>query len=177
MNRSTAFDPARSWVGARLVDRTRRNHGLEHATVTILSQQDRSLRLAGRSTPFGFYIYGHVSTAALQRAVDEALSRLKAGEVHLAVHPNCGTNLIAKGIAAALTSYFGFIGANSVRSRLGRLPRVAMLSSLALLLAQPLGLALQRHITTSGEIRDMRVTGIRRSEARGLVTHFVQTAG
>jgi hypothetical protein len=159
-----------------MVDRTRRNHGLEHATVTLLSRQDPRLKLAGRSTPFGFYIYGPVGTEQLRATAAEALARLKAGEVELAVHPNCGTNLITKGIMAGLTSYFGFLGANTARSRFGRLPRVALLSGLALMLAQPLGLALQRHITTSGEIREMRISGVRRSERGGWVTHFVSTA-
>lgn len=176
MQSSTTYNPGRSWIGARMVDRTRRNHGLEHATVTVLSSKYPRMRLAGRSTPYGFYIYGQVTTEQLRQAVNEALGRLKAGEIELAVHPNCGTNLITKGLMAGLTSYFGFIGANSVRSRLTRLPRVAMLSGLALLLAQPVGLMLQRHITTSGEIRDMRLTGVKRSERGGMVTHFVSTA-
>jgi hypothetical protein len=177
MQGSASFDAARAWFGARVVDRTRRNHGLEHATVTVLSRRDRKLKLAGRSTPNGFYIYGKVDSAELRRSVDEALNRLKDGEVELAVHPNCGTNLIAKGLAAGLTSYFGFLGANTTRSRFSRLPRVAMLSAVALALAQPLGLALQKHITTSGEIRDMRIINVKRSEQGGLVTHFVTTEG
>src|SRR5205085_39576 len=148
----------------RLIDRTRRNHGLEHATVTVLTKRHPGLRLAGRSTPYGFYIYGNLETEALRSGVDEALQRLKAGELDLAVHPNCGTNLIAKGLAAGLTSYFSFLGANSVRSRLMRLPRVAVLSGLAMMLAQPMGLALQKHLTTSAEVRDMRIVSLKRSD-------------
>ena len=173
---STAFRPGTSWIGAKMVDRTRRNHGLEHATVTILTQRHPGLRLAGRSTPFGFYIYGKVETEALRSAVDEGLRRLKGGELHLAVHPNCGTNLIAKGIAAGLTSYFSFLGANTFRSRLARLPKVAVLSGVALMLAQPIGLALQKHLTTSAEIRDMRIVSLKRADRGGMVTHFVTTA-
>ena len=179
MHQSTAYTAGRARAGGfaqRMIDRTRRNHGLEHATVTILSQQRPGLRLAGRSTPFGFYIYGRVETEALRAAVDEGLRRLKDGELHLAVHPNCGTNLIAKGLAAGLTSYFSFLGANTLGSRLKRLPRVAVLSGVALMLAQPIGLALQKHLTTSAEIRDMRIVSLKRSERGGLVTHFVTTA-
>jgi hypothetical protein len=175
MQQSATFQRRWRGFGSKLVERTRRNHGLEHATVTVLSQKQRGIKLAGRSTPAGFFIYGRVDTEALRQAVDEALARLKAGEIELAVHPNCGTNLIAKGIAAGLTSYFGFLGANTARSRFGRLPRVAALSSIALMLAQPLGLSLQRHITTSGEMGDLRVTGIRRADRGGIVTHFITT--
>ncbi len=176
MQNSTTYNPGASWFGARLVDRTRRNHGLEHATVTVLTRRNPKLRLAGRSTPSGFYIYGRVDTDELRRSAQEALNRLKDGEVELAVHPNCGTNLIAKGLAAGLTSYLGFLGANTTRSRFSRLPRVAMLSAAALVLAQPLGLALQKHLTTSGEIRDMRIADIKRTEQGGIITHFVGTA-
>ena len=175
MNKSATFDAAKNWIGTRFIDRTRRNHGLEHATVTILTQKRPGLRLAGRSTPFGFYIYGRIETNELRAAVDEGLRRLKGGELHLAVHPNCGTNLIAKGLAAGLTSYFSFMGANTLGSRLKRLPRVAVLSGVALMLAQPVGLALQKHLTTSAEVRDMRIVSIKHSD-KGMVTHFVTTA-
>src|SRR5690242_3307399 len=93
------------------IDRTRRNHGLEHATITILSQRQRGVSLVGRSTPNGFHLYGNVSTEALRDSVDEALRRMKAGEVGLAVHPNCGTNFVTAGIAAGLAAYLGFMGA------------------------------------------------------------------
>ena len=52
-------------LGIPAVDRTRRNHGLEHATITILSQRIRGVSLVGRSTPNGFHLYGNVSTDAL----------------------------------------------------------------------------------------------------------------
>ena len=47
-------------LGIPAVDRTRRNHGLEHATITILSQRIRGVSLVGRSTPNGFHLYGNV---------------------------------------------------------------------------------------------------------------------
>jgi hypothetical protein len=175
MNNS-AHAQARPWIGAQLIDRTRRNHGLEHATVNVLNETDRSLALAGRSTPHGFYIYGKVTTEQLERAANEALRRLQAGDEQLAIHANCGTNLLAKGLAAGLTSYFGFLGANTSRSRLGRLPRVAMLSSLALVAAQPLGLALQKNFTVSGRPAGLRIVSIRQQPG-SLPTHFVATAG
>lgn len=44
-------------------------------------------------------------------------------------------------------------------------------------LAQPAGLFLQRHITTSAEMRDLRIVGAKRTERTGRVTHFVTTSG
>lgn len=177
MRNSTVFEPLKSLLNIPTVDRTRRNHGLEHATVTLLSQKFPGLKLAGRSTPHGFYLYGRVRTEDVTQTVNEALTRMKAGEIELAIHPNCGTNLVAKGIMAGLAAYFGFLGANSFRSRWSRLPKAALLAATAATLAQPLGLKIQEHITTSAEIRDMRITGIKRSERGGFVTHFVSTAG
>lgn len=157
------------------VDRTRRNHGLEHATITVLTQKVRGLSLVGRSTPNGFYLYGAVSTDALREAANEALTRMKGGEHQLAVHPNCGTNFVTAGVAAGLAAFVGFLGTRTWRDRMERFPLVAMLATLALIFAQPLGLAIQRDITTSGQMRDLEITDITRSEQGGLVTHFVTT--
>ena len=157
------------------IDRTRRNHGLEHATITILSQKHKGLSLVGRSTPNGFHLYGEVSTAALDAAVHEALKRMKAGEVNLAVHPNCGTNFVTAGIAAGLAAYMGFLGADSATERRNRLPLVALFATGALIFSQPYGLVIQRHITTSGEMRDMKIERIERKGNSRLPAHFVAT--
>jgi len=61
------------------------------------SQVDNEL--GGLSTDQGFYLYGQVNTAALERAVRVA-QRLTTGEWHLAVHPRCGTNLSVGMLAA-----------------------------------------------------------------------------
>ncbi len=61
-----------------LILSTRRNHGLEHATIHVLSAQKPGRPLAGRSTPFGFYLYGDVSDEELQTAVYDALHRIGA---------------------------------------------------------------------------------------------------
>ena len=159
------------------VDRTRRNHGLEHASITILSQRVRGVSLVGRSTPNGFHLYGNVSTEDLSDAAHEALRRMKAGEVGLAVHPNCGTNFVTAGIAAGLAAYIGFMGANSGGARRERLPLVAALATGALILAQPMGLEIQRHITTSGEMRDLQIARIDRKAGGSITHHFVTTVG
>jgi hypothetical protein len=159
------------------IDRTRRNHGLEHATITLLSQKVRGLSLVGRSTPGGFYLYGDVTTEAITEAVTEALHRMKNGEHALAVHPNCGTNFVTAGVAAALAAFIGFFGANNWRTRLERLPLVAVFTTLALIFAQPLGLTIQRDFTTSGVMRELEIVGIERRVQGRLITHVVTTRG
>lgn len=160
-----------------VIDRTRRNHGLEHATITLLSQRQRGVSLAGRSTPSGFTLYGDVTTEAVADAAQTALARMRAGERHLAVHPNCGTNFVTAGFAAALAAFLGFTGARDWRARAERLPLVATLATLALILAQPLGLVLQRDVTTSGDVRDMEIVAVERQDQLGLPVHVVTTRG
>lgn len=159
------------------IDRTRRNHGLEHATITLLSQKHRGLSLAGRSTPSGFYLYGEISTEAVSEAAHEALQRMKNGERHLAIHPNCGTNFVVAGLAAGLSAYFGFLGARNWRERAERLPLVAALATFSLIFAQPVGLTLQREVTTSGDVGEMEIVGIARSRIGNFTVHVVTTRG
>lgn len=161
------------------IRRTRRNHGLEHATITVLSGR-RRVRLSGRSDDSGFVILGDVATADLEAAVLEALRRMRGGERGLAVHPNCGTNLVTTGFLASLVGLFGLGGA-SRRAGFNRLPLVMTLMMAVILYSQPLGLALQRHFTTDGDPGDLTVLGISRREVRlplsdrTLVVHRVDT--
>ena len=62
-----------------LISRVRRNHALEHATMQVLSEHHRDQRLMGRSSLWGFYIYGDVDTEDVLNAAREGLRRLKAG--------------------------------------------------------------------------------------------------
>ena len=124
----------------------RQNHALEHATIHVLSQRDPYLRLVGRTTPRGFFIYGEVATDLLAEAASEALARLQGGETGLAVHPRCGTNIATAGVLAGLSAF----AVTSVRSksRLARLPQILLATTAAIIVAQPLGLALQEYLTT-----------------------------
>lgn len=177
MKALTAARGPQALLSIPAVDRTRRNHGLEHATITILSQRHRGISLVGRSTPYGFHLYGDITTAQLESAAQEALRRMKGGEASLAVHPNCGTNFVTAGIAAGMAAYIGFLGANSAIARRDRLPLVTVLATAALILAQPLGLELQRHLTTSGEMRDMQITRVAKRPNSRITAHFVATEG
>jgi hypothetical protein len=134
------------------ISRIRRNHGLEHATIHVLSQNQGGLSLAGHSDAGGFWIIGDVETEALREAVKQALTRLRNGEEELAIHPNCGTNFVTTGTAAGLAGALAMFGAGRRwRDKIERLPLAMTLATLALLLTQPLGFSIQRAITTSGD--------------------------
>src|SRR5512143_927816 len=102
-----------------IISRIRRNHGLEHATLHTLANRLPHTMLAGHSDTGGFWIIGDVSTDVLQAAVQEALTRLRAGESGLAVHPNCGTNIVTAGAMAGLAGAMAMFGSGKqIRDKL-----------------------------------------------------------
>jgi hypothetical protein len=144
-----------------LVTRTRRNHGLEHATINVLSERYPGLRLGGYSNPFGFTIVGPVTREALTSAIDEALQRVSAGRRGLVIHDRCGTNFVAGGLLAGLAAWLGLLGVKrNARSQLERLPMVILLSTLALLFSPTLGAWLQRNVTTTSHLQGLEVIRI-----------------
>jgi hypothetical protein len=161
-----------------LLSRIRRNHGLEHATLTTLARHFPRKRIAGYSDPAGFWIVGNVETEALTESILEALDRLQKGESGLAVHPNCGTNLVVAGTLAGAAGALAMLGSGSrLRNKLERIPLAAVLASLALMVAQPLALLIQSRFTTSGEPGKLAVTEVLRQEQGKLVLHRVHTKG
>lgn len=159
-----------------VIARLRRNHGLEHATLHILSQHNLKRRLAGYSDAAGFWILGELSTQEVESAVQEALLRMQAGERTLAVHPNCGTNYVTSGILASLAAFLALFGAGQrKRDWLERLPMAATLATLALIISQPLGLLLQERVTTSGQPGALKVVKITPSRRGRMQAHRVLT--
>src|SRR5690606_26516735 len=101
-------------------------------------------------------LFADVPQAEVEAAVREALNRMKRGEHGLAIHPGCGTSRLTTGI---LTSIAGIAAASGVsrRDAFNRLPLMMVLMMLAVLVSEPLGLALQKHFTTDGDPGDLEV--------------------
>jgi hypothetical protein len=156
-----------------VLDRIRQNHGLEHATVTVMLQKlGMSVRLAGRSTPSGFYLYGDLATDLVEASVHEALRRMQAGEGDLAVSPLCGTNLAVGGILASAGS---FLALGDRGDRRERFPRAVLLATCSIIAAQPIGRLVQKHVTTSPDQDGVEVISVTRSSLAGLTIHKVRT--
>jgi len=153
---------------------TRRNHGLEHATIHILSGHFPGKPLAGHSNPGGFFILGDVPTESVRAAATEALARMRNGESKLAVHPGCGTNYVIAGALAGTLAWLGMTGAKSSRQRLDRLPVVILLAALGFMASQPLGPLVQERITTSGDPGGLTIVDVA-PVRRGL--HRIVTRG
>jgi hypothetical protein len=167
-----------SLVNIPWFSRVRRNHGLEHATLHILAKKFSGRSLAGHSDSKGFWLIGDVDTKDIEAAVQEALDRMKAGEKNLAVHPNCGTNFATAGTMAGVAGAAAMFGVGPrKRDKLDRLALAATLATLALMVAQPVGLFIQKHFTTSGEPGTLEVVEITPSKRGKLKAHRVITQG
>lgn len=158
-------------MGLRSVlDHIRRNHALEHATINLLSLRHPDAHIVGFSGRFGFVIYSTIALEEVISAVREGLKGLRAGASQLAIHTNCGTNLV---VTASLTTLATLIGmgdilfsgkdkSNRLRRRWGwmlaeRLPQTVLLNVVALFLAGPIGRWIQSHVTTKAEVGDLDV--------------------
>ncbi len=143
-----------------LILETRRNHALEHATLHILAGKYKNQNMAGHSNPTGFFLLGDLSTDDVREAATVAMTRLRAGESGLAVHPGCGTNLVASTLLPATFAWVPFQGARSTRWRLLLIPLALTFAVFGYLLSKPLGPWLQANITTEADLGDMQIVDI-----------------
>lgn len=158
-----------------MLSHVRRNHGLEHATIHLLSRRYPGRSFAGHSDAGGFWLIGEVDTEALADVVIEALTRLQNGEHSLAIHPNCGTNFVTYGMLAGLGAFVALLGARRTRDKIDRLPLVVLLATLGLMLGQPAGYNIQRKITTSGRPGNLKLLQVIRGQRGRMVYHRVTT--
>jgi hypothetical protein len=156
-----------------LITALRQNHALEHATVSLLTRKlDSKVRIIGKSTFDGFYIYGNVPSKAVREAATEGLARLQGGEHELAVSPVCGTNIVVAGIIAGLACFIVLGGKN----RAQRLPLAIMAATGAIIAAQPAGRAAQKYLTTFSDVSDVTIKRITRRGAGARALHKVEIA-
>lgn len=142
------------------LDAIRRNHGVEHATVSVLFARHGPQRIAGRASADGFFIVGRVDDDLLLSCAREALERMRAGEADLAVSPFCGTNILVTAALSTLAAIYALTGHPSrpLRERAGD---AFTGSVLAVVTAQPAGRLLQQWLTTRGDVQAMEIVGIR----------------
>lgn len=135
----------------------RRNHALEHATITLMLAHQGPMRVIGRAGTDGFYVYANVASDRLEEFAHEALGRLQRGEASLAVSPLCGTNIAVAGILAGAASFVALAGR---RSFFDGLSRAVTASMIAIIASQPLGRLIQKNYTTSPDLEGVRIVGV-----------------
>ncbi len=140
-----------------LGEQLRQNHALEHATIAILQEHDPGVRVIARSTNRGFKLYGTARQDQVREAVNEAMTRLRSGELSLAIAPRCGTT-VAIGVLLGTVGLWLSEFMSSPKQKL----MLGLATSLAIAVSsQPVGLLAQRHITTQARLGPLRVDAIR----------------
>jgi len=138
-----------------LTQRTRQHHAIEHATLHIMSKRAGVGHLSGFSDPFGFTIFGEADLEDVRRGVGDALLRLQAGERNLAIHPNCGTNLVTTGLLVTIAA----LAAAHKRNYLERFVTTLLWVLPMIVAGKVLGMRLQQY-TTSAEVSDRWVVEV-----------------
>lgn len=159
------------WQQMTLGATVRENHALEHATIVLLSKRYPDTRFSGISFARGFFIFGEVPTEAVRPAADQALALLRGDHPEMAIHERCGTNLAVTGI---LTS-FSAMSVARLRRPYNTFNNVMMATTAAIVAARPLGLLVQRYLTTRTPTSNMRVVKVTKTALFGSPAHFVTT--
>jgi hypothetical protein len=149
----------------------KQNHALEHATIVLLSKKYPDVRLSGISFAAGFFVFGDVPTEAILPTAQEALELLRTTQPELAVHERCGTNLAVSGMLTGLSA----MAVAKLRRPYSTANNVILASTAALVLARPLGLVVQRYITTQTPNASMRIVKVTPRTVLGSPAHFVST--
>ena len=159
------------WHQVTLGAPVRENHALEHATIVLLSKRYPDTRFSGISFARGFFVFGDVPTEAVRPAADQALALLRGAHPEMAIHERCGTNLAVAGI---LTS-FSAMSVARLRRPYNTFNNVMMATTAAMIAARPLGLLVQRYVTTRTPTSNMRIANVARLTPFGSPAHFVTT--
>ncbi len=149
----------------------RQNHALEHATIVLLSKKFPEVRLAGISSALGFFVFGDIPTEAILPAAQEALNLLRTTHPEMAIHERCGTNLAVSGMLTGLSA----MAVARLRRPYSTANNVILASTAALILARPLGLMVQRYLTTQTPNASMVITKVSSVSLFNTPAHFVHT--
>jgi hypothetical protein len=157
-----------------IVNTIRRNHALEHATITLMLAEQGPMRVVGRAGTDGFHVYANVTREKLEQFAHQALERLQRGEASLAVSPLCGTNIAVGGILAGAASYLA-IG-SSRKGGLDAVARAIIAGMLGVMASQPLGRIVQKNYTTSPDLAGVRIVSVDPVGNGKFGVHKVRTA-
>jgi hypothetical protein len=149
----------------------RENHALEHATIVLLSRRFPDVRFSGISFASGFFVFGDAPTAAIRPAADQALARLRGDEPEMAIHERCGTNLA---VAGMLTAFSAMLVAR-LRKPYNSFNNIMLATTASIVAARPLGLLVQRYVTTRTPASNLRISDVKRTTVLGAPAHFIST--
>lgn len=149
-----------------IINTTRRNHALEHATMHVLAARYPGVKMAGMSGPAGFVLYADLPTEIITDGVLEAQKRLANGEAELAIHTNCGTNLVVSSLLAGSVAFMTLMASSGKRKpNLFNYLLAAAAAIPVYIASRPLGPRVQRLFTTDPDRgnRQVRLVESRRT--------------
>lgn len=149
----------------------KQNHALEHATIVLLAKKYPDARLSGVSTAVGFFVFGNVPTEAVQPTAQEALNLLRTTQPELALNERCGTSFAVAGALTGLAA----MSIGKLRRPYGTANNAILASTAALLIARPLGLTVQKYVTTQTPNSSMRIREVVPMNILNAPAHFVKT--
>jgi hypothetical protein len=158
-----------------LILETRRNHAIEHGTIHILGAKFPGQSFAGHSNPTGFIIIGDVAIEDVANAATQSLTRLRAGERELAIHPGCGTNFATSGLLAATLAWLPLSVGRTRRTKLFLLPFAVLVGVLGYVFAQPFGPVIQAKVTTEADPGETHITRVSPVGFGKIKAHYVTT--
>ena len=154
--------------------KTKRNHGLEHATIALLLSDVHGARpMAGYSIATGFLVVGHLTTEQVEASANDALRRMQTGEGGLAVSPFCGTNIV---VGAGLASAASLAGYHMAGQGFRGMARAFSNATLAIVASRPIGRMVQQHVTTSADVGRMSITSVTRHQIGSVPVYWVATS-
>ena len=160
-----------------LAARVRRNHALEHATINLLSHHQKGSQTIGVSGLRGFTLFTDLTLEEVYPAVQQALAALQAGRSELAIHANCGTNLLTTALLTTITTLLGVRKKKEERSeRVENFLQLVLFNALVLVLARPIGLWVQGNLTVDPQVQDVKIAAIVSHQQGNLQRIEVQTA-
>jgi hypothetical protein len=133
----------------------RRNHALKHATMNVIEERLGRRPLGGQALKDGFTLEGAAPLDVVLSAAREGLSRLKAGELHLAVYRRCGPTIATGAFLCAVL----FLGVLLGIGRLSLL-NVALAVLVADLLGPRVSKMLQRLLSSFADVSGLRIVGL-----------------
>ena len=96
---------------------------------------------------------------------------LRTTQPELAIHERCGTNLAVSGMLTGLSA----MAVARMRRPFNNANNVILASTAALILARPLGLEVQRYLTTKTPNASMVIEKVTPMKLFGTPAHFVST--
>ncbi|MCG0276229.1 MAG: DUF6391 domain-containing protein, partial [Thermosediminibacteraceae bacterium] len=117
----------------------------------------RTLRIGGLAYSDGFSISGPDLPPAYEvlDAAREALFRMKNGEVHLAIHPRCGTSIAAANFIFSVVFILVLVFYRHLS-----IFNILLAFLISNMLAISFGKVLQKYFTTYPDVRDLRILDI-----------------